>query len=207
MEIGPDSGCGCLEGHKPVELEKLISGGFMYPCYLDIDGVIDEPHVWGRWNAAGNPPDREWYLSLLSKRKVQILNRLEGLVQIVLSSSWRIECKLPVDELLREKGLRIPIVGQTPDLSVCSGGWMSFGNGYQAGLRGQEIATHAKQHKYRFNRLIVMDDDPTATRPGKGYPKIGSCFVKTLSREGLTHSHVDWALIRIENWRRKDERS
>ena len=73
----------------------------MYPCYLDIDGCIDNPLAWSKIETDG-PITVNKYLSLLSAEKIGLLNRLNR-IQIIISSSWRITSGFDVATLLKLK--------------------------------------------------------------------------------------------------------
>lgn len=144
--------------------------------FLDFDGVLCTDRTYKAWRSVGSPKDFASYVSLFDSDCVQQLNQLEG-CSIIVSSSWRYSSiqPYPCVDLLRDAGVNLPIVGETPKLTPY--------HNYAA--RGKEIAAFVEEHGLSLTDFIILDDEAHAARFGiKGQ---GSRLIQTPESTGFSH--------------------
>lgn len=110
----------------------------MRVVFLDVDGVLNYPEIWGNF-------PREDALCERACKRVQSICDQTGAV-IVLSSTWRLAYELPdVRGWLKAKGLTADLIDRTPAL--------------RNEMRGEEIAEWLSQAGKRVESFVILDDD------------------------------------------------
>ena len=142
--------------------------------FLDIDGVLNSAEsckVYGTFER-------------LSPRCVSALQRIIDTTgaKIVVSSTWRLYHGLDgMRAILAEAGLRVDVVGVTPDLVQPQAGWPGWGTGRP---RREEIAAWLAEHP-EVTAWCALDDDPDAGPLN---------LIETDDRVGLTEANADAAI-------------
>ena len=105
--------------------------------FLDIDGVLNTPPMYGKKIESEN-------VSIFNKL-IELLNKKYN-VEIVVSSSWRLSSG--VNKILRESGIKTKLKGITPNL----------------GDRNKEINTYIKNNNLDKENCLVLDDEEDIVR-------------------------------------------
>lgn len=153
--------------------------------FLDFDGVVVTNHTLKLWKAAGSPQTVAGYASLLDPK---ILAAIDQMIQdcggsVVISSTWRHLCPVPVVDVLQYAGFKSPVIGQTIQINDTFGNYM----------RGAEISAWMVAHQIQVQDVVILDDDSSAMKSPSDAPKHGGRVIQTDSRVGLTPKHLQRA--------------
>lgn len=141
----------------------------MKVLFLDVDGVLNTPNTI-----------REYGRDYINPMKVELLNRLGGGISVVISSSWRImEGEAKTRQFLLDAGLKLPIVGFTPDLETEDSWDNTFAESLES-VRRKEIETWLHEH-VGVTHFAILDDMPIP----------GSCTVQVNPNQGVMVWHLD----------------
>lgn len=144
--------------------------------FLDVDGVLNDRKLLLGWSSKDS--GRQGQICPKACERVNRLARAIG-ASVVISSSWRGDYRLW--RWLGERGLRCPIVGETP-----SGG----------GCRGDEIRAWMTDNGIDDDQVVILDDDADM---GDLLPRL----VRTdFHGGGLLDSHVNQAIALFKEPRR-----
>lgn len=155
-------------------------------CFLDLDDVVVTNSTYAAWQRRGEPKDFDGYVSLLDPVIIERINVLGEAIGafVVISSTWRIHCPHNVADVLKAAGLRLTVVGQTPDLSGIPGCGSAHNCGF--GHRGYEIHDYIRDNNISIQDIVILDDNPEAGKSRLDSPiRIGSRFICTSGKTGL----------------------
>lgn len=139
----------------------------MKVLFLDIDGVLNNLEAFRNEKS----PTSKVLCSDMISRLNSIVEK-SGCV-VVLSSSWRMFGLKTVDTMLKDKGFKFDLVGQTPDT-------------FEA--RGAEINAWMKKNNVTKENIVILDDDTDML-------DLEDRLVKTSMDTGLTDLHVELVLM------------
>jgi hypothetical protein len=124
--------------------------------FLDIDGVLNS-QVWFKKQHELREQTGEkesWPDGYIDPEAVEILNELVPHCKFVISSTWR-HSTFNLGELLKKKGFKGEIIGQTPDGCRCC----VRGNEIQSWLKENVKLLGVKYYKDFKDYAIIDDDD------------------------------------------------
>lgn len=133
--------------------------------FLDIDGVLNDAKHYEQFEEWPDPDEEiEKHLSetLCANLKI-VLDRTE--CKVVLSSDWRKHFDLEeMHKMLLDKGVDVPFIGKTLDLSSWEGLTPHKGNWVPRHL---EIRRWLNDHQEEFGvtQYAIVDDNPEANIP------------------------------------------
>ena len=160
----------------------------MKVVFLDIDGVCNNgPYIQRHYKRCGD-------LFAIDQKNIMQLNRLTDTIEVglVIPSMWRHYdnerpqgIKATTGKSLRDylyfNGVRAPVIGETPDLSVLA----AYGIA-SACCRGAEIQKWLETHYY-VEKFVILDDDDDMD-------KLLPFLVQTDLKLGLCEEHVEKAI-------------